>query len=126
MVRTSKINAWSPKLEQFFADAKSVSYLKQATGNLALAQAVARSGLHYAGFVDLDGKPVLADAQTHGDLWGYDALSKRPVPMSGAVLPLSPLFALTVPRTDYLANAGVDPDAPSFANGLLPLFRAKN
>ncbi len=122
----SKINAWSPKLEQFFTEAKSVSYVKQATGNLALAQAVARSGLHYAGFVDLDGKPALAESQTRGDLWGYDAVSKRPVPMSIAVMPLSPLFTLTIPRTDYLANAGIDPNAPSFASGLLPLFRAKN
>jgi len=122
----TKISAWSPKLEQFFNNAKSVSYMKQAAGNLALAQAVAKSGLRYAGFVGLDGKPVLADSQTHGELWGYDAESKRPVPMSGAVMPLSPLFALTVPRADYLANAGIDPKAPSFAGGLLPLFRAKN
>jgi hypothetical protein len=41
-------------------------------------------------------------------------------------MPLSPLFALTVPRADYLANAGIDPNAPSFAGGLLPLFRIKN
>src|SRR5262249_14349070 len=76
----SKINAWTPKLEQFFANAKSVSYAKQAAGNLALAQAVARTGLHYAGFVDLDEKPVLENSQPHGDIWGYDAISKRPVP----------------------------------------------
>jgi len=122
----SKINAWTPKLEQFFANAKSVSYAKQAAGNLALAQAVARSGLHYVGFINLDAQPVLADSQTPKDLWGYDAVSKRPVPASGSVMPLSPLFALTVPRADYLANAGIDPKAPSFAGGLLPLFRAKN
>jgi hypothetical protein len=122
----SKADAWNAKLEQFFSAAKSVSYAKQAAGNLALAQAAARDGLHYAGFVGLDGKPVLAGAQTPAEVWGYDAANQEPALMSGSAMPLSPLFTLPVPRADYFAKAGVDPNAPSFANELLPLFRGKN
>ncbi|HEX4265986.1 MAG TPA: hypothetical protein VH597_16750 [Verrucomicrobiae bacterium] len=121
----SKTNEWNAKLEQFFGAAKGLSYLKQAAGNLALAQAVAGDGLHYAGFVGLDGKPVLMGEQPSGDVWGYDAAGK-PVLVTGPAMPLSPLFALSIPREDYLAKVGVDAKALSFANGLLPLFHSKN
>lgn len=121
----TKTNEWSAKLEQFFAGVKTMSYEKQAAGNLALAQAVAADGLHYAGFVGLDGKPVLAGDPASGDVWGYNTAGK-PALVNGPVMPLSPVFALTIPREDYLAKTGVDVKAPSFANGLLPLFRPKN
>jgi hypothetical protein len=121
----SKTNEWNAKLEQFFASAKSLSYMKQAAGNLALAQAVAADGLHYAGFIGLDGKPVLAVDSMSGDVWGYDATGK-PALVSGPAMPLSPLFALSIPRDDFLAKVGVDAKSPSFANGLLPLFRPQN
>jgi hypothetical protein len=121
----SKTNAWNARLEQFFVGAKSLSYVKQAAGNLALAQAVAADGLHYAGFVGLDGKPVLADDPPSDDVWGYDAAGK-PALLSGPAMSLSPLFALSIPREDYLAKVGVDAKSPAFANGLLPLFRPKN
>jgi hypothetical protein len=121
----SKTTAWDAALEQFFAATKSLSCLKQAAGNLALAQAVARDGLRYAGFVGLDGKPVIIGGQTPEQLWGYDSVTKQPAPMSASAMPLSPLFALAVPRADYLARAGVDPQAASFVSGLLPLFRVK-
>ncbi len=121
-----KTNAWSARLEQFFAATKSSSYLKQASGNLALAQAIARDGLRYVGFADLDGKPALTAAQTPTEVWGYDATTKKPALIRDSAMPLSPLFALPLSRAEYLAKAAVDPAAPSFANALLPLFRAKN
>jgi hypothetical protein len=123
----SKTNDWDAKLEKFFAATKGLSYLKQAAGNLALAQAVAADGLHYAGFVGLDGKPVLAGDPPSDDLWAYDTTGKKLVLVSGPAMALSPVFVLANPREDYLAKTGVDPKSPSFANGgLLPLFRPKN
>ncbi|HWD94079.1 MAG TPA: hypothetical protein VG938_17235 [Verrucomicrobiae bacterium] len=121
----SKTNEWNAKLQEFFASAKSSSYLKQAAGNLALAQAVAADGLHYAGFAGLDGKPVLVGDPPPTNVWGYNASGKLAL-VFGPAMPLSPLFALPLPREDYLAKTGVDPKAPSFASGLLPLFRPKN
>jgi hypothetical protein len=122
----AKIAAWSDKLDRFFAAPKTISFVKEASGNLALAQAVVRDGLHYVGFAGLDGKPVITAAQRPADVWGYDAATGKPVLVSTSAMPLSPLFALTSPRADYLARAGVDPNSPSFGNSLLPLFRPKN
>jgi hypothetical protein len=121
----AKTNEWNAKLEQFFASTRGLSYVKQAAGNLALAQAVAADGLHYAGFVGLDGKPVFVGDTPPENAWGYDAAGK-PVLVSGSAMPLSPLFAPAAPREDYLAGAGVDAKSPTFASGLLPLFRSKN
>jgi hypothetical protein len=119
----SKVGAWAAKLDQFFTASKSVSYAKQAAANLALAQAAAKDGLHYVGFIGLDGKPVLnGDAPT--EVWGYDPSSKKPVRYVSSAMPLSPLFALPISTSDYLTKAGVSLDAPSFANALPPLFRA--
>jgi hypothetical protein len=122
----SKVNAWSARLGQFFAAAKSVSYAKQAADNLALAKAAARGGLHYIGFAGLDGKPVITDPQVHDEMYGYDAKTRKPALIADSAMPLSPLFALPTSRADFLAQAGVDANAPSFANASLPLFRAKN
>jgi hypothetical protein len=122
----AKTNTWNAPLGQFFSTAKSTSYLKQATGNLLLAQAAARDGLRYVGYVDLDGKPVFTASQMPDEVWAYDAAAKEPALVRDAALPLSPLFALPLSRAEYLAKASVDPNAPSFANGLLPLFRATN
>jgi hypothetical protein len=121
-----KTNAWNARLQQFFAGRKSVSYLKQAAGNLTLAQAAARDGLRYAGFVGLAGNPVVTAGGASGQLFGYAGAGREPAQVSGSGMPLSPLFTLTVPRANYLADAGVDPNAPTFATGLLPLFRGKN
>jgi Sec-independent protein translocase protein TatA len=122
----SKTNSWSGPLEQLFSTAKSSSYLKQATGNLLLAQAAARDGLRYVGYVNVDGKPVITAGQISGEIWSYDAAGNKPTLVRDAALPLSPLFALPLSRAEYLAKASVDPNAPSFANALLPLFRANN
>lgn len=122
----AKANAWNDRLAQFFATVKSLSYTKEAAGNLALAQAVARDGLHYAGFVGLDGKPVVTAGNASAETWGYDAVTRQPTLISESGLPLSPLFGLFVPRAEYLAKAGVEPASSSFANALLPLFRGKN
>jgi hypothetical protein len=118
----AKVAAWAAKLDQFFTSEKSVSYAKQAAANLALAQAAAKDGLHYIGFVGLDGKPILT-GDAPAEIWGYDPASKQPVRYVSSAMPLSPLFALPVSTTDYLTKAGVSLDAPSFANALPPLFR---
>lgn len=119
----AKASAWNDRLAQFFAAARSVSYTKEAAGNLALAQAVARDGLHYVGFVGLDGKPVITAGQVSSETWGYDPATKQPALVSDSGLALSPLFGLAMPRAEYLARAGVEPGSRSFANALLPLFR---
>jgi hypothetical protein len=69
---------------------------------------------------------VITAVQAPAEIFGYHAARKKPVVFSGAAMPLSPLFAPVNPRGDYLAKAAVDPAAPSFASGLLPLFRSKN
>lgn len=120
----SKAKSWSEKLDQFFAAEKSVSYAKQAAGNLALAQSAAKGGFRYVGFVGLDGKPVVTENPPPAELWGYDATRRQPILVSSSALPLSPLFALPVTRAEYLTKAGVSADAPSFANSLPPLFGA--
>jgi hypothetical protein len=121
-----KVNAWSDKLEQVFASAKTSSYLKQATGNLLLAQSAARDGLQFVGFADMDGKPVFTSAQSPKEVYGYDPVTKKPTLLTGSALPLSPLFALPLSRAEYLAKAGVDPRSSTFNNALIPLFWAKN
>jgi hypothetical protein len=122
----AKTNAWNARLDEFFATTKSLSYMKQATGNLMLAQAAARDGLQYVGFADLDGKPVLSAGRTPTEVWGIDAASQKPMLVRDSAMPLSPLFALPLPRAEYLAKAGVVAESPAFGNALLPLFRAKN
>jgi hypothetical protein len=124
----AKINAWGDKLEQVFTAKKNSSYQKEATANLLLAKAAARDGLQFVGFVGLDGKPVFTTTQPPAETWGYDTVTKKPVLMGDAALPLSPLFALPLSRANYLARAGVDPASPivADANALLPLFRANH
>jgi hypothetical protein len=122
----AKADAWSTKLDQVFAAEKNISYQKEATGNLLLAQAAARDGLQFVGFADLDGKPVFTTAQTPSEIWGYDGATKKPALVHDAAMPLSPLFALPLARADYLARAGLDPASPTVAHALLPLFRANN
>jgi hypothetical protein len=119
----SKVANWAEKLDQFFTSEKLVSYAKQAAANLALAQTAAKDGLHYVGFIGLDGKPVLTEDSPHAEMWGYDPISKQPVLYVGSAMPLSPLFALPVSRAVYLTKAGVSVSVPSFANALPPLFR---
>jgi hypothetical protein len=120
---SSKAKVWSEKLDQFFATEKSLSYAKQAAANLALSQAAAKDGLHYVGFLGLDGKPCLVETPPPVEVWGYDVGSKQPSLISTSIMPLSPLFALPAPRADYLAKADVNSNAASSANALPPLFR---
>jgi hypothetical protein len=122
----AKINAWGDRLEKVFAAEKTPSYEKEASANLMLAQTVARDGLQFVGFADLDGKPVFTAAQTPAEIWGYDAATRRPALVRDSAMPLSPLFALPLARADYLARAGVDPASATVADGLLPLFRANH
>lgn len=120
----SKAKGWGEKLDQLFAAEKSLSYAKQAAGNLALARAAAKDGLRYVGFVGLNGKPVITETPPPAEVWGYDTVRKQPTLISGSAMPLSPVFALPVSRSEYLTKTGVSADAPTFANALPPLFRA--
>lgn len=120
----SKANNWSEKLNQLFTAAKSLSYTKQAAGNLALAQSTAKDGLRYVGFVGLDGKPIVTENPPPAEVWGYDGARTQPILISSSGMPLSPLFALPASRTEYLTKAGVSANAPTFGNSLPPLFRA--
>jgi hypothetical protein len=120
-------------LEHYFASIKSISYAKQAAGFLALSRAVSEGRFQYVGFVGLDGKPNFVDCSVSGEVFGYSAARKQPVllaskiapgqPFKEQAIPLSPLFALTSPRKEYLTQAGVNPSDASFLNALPPLFR---
>jgi hypothetical protein len=128
---SAKVNAYSQKLEQFFASTKLVSYAKQADGLLTFARSVSKSGLHYVGFVGLDGKPNFIDNSIFEEVFGYSSARKRPVllaakieagqPLKEQAMPLSPLFALDSPCKEYLTKAGVNPSDASF-RGALPLL----
>jgi hypothetical protein len=129
----ARADSCGKKLEQFFDSEKSVSYAKQAAGLFALARAVAQSGLRYAGFVGLDGKPNFVGSSAPEEIWGYNSSHSQPVLLAmkaGAIsfqepaLPLSPLFTLERPRKEFLANVGVNPEDPCFKDVLPPLFRA--
>jgi hypothetical protein len=129
----AKVNACAVKLEQFFASVKSILYAKQADGLLALARSVSKSGLHYVGFVGLDGKPNLLDNSISGEVFGYNAARKQPVLLAAKIeagqllkeqaMPLSPLFALDSPCKEYLTKVGVNPSDVSFRGSLPPLFQ---
>jgi hypothetical protein len=128
-----KANSCGEKLEQFFDSVKSISYAKQANGLLTLARDASKSGLQYAGFVGLDGKPKLVDNSVSGEVFGYSAARKQPVllavkidagqPLKEPALPLSPLFTLDSPCKEYLTQAGVNPSDASFRDALPPLFQ---
>ena len=128
----ARVNSHGKKLEQFFDSKKSVSYAKQAAGLFALARAVAQSGLRYAGFVGLDGKPNFVGSSAPEEVWGYHSSHSQPVLLAmkaGAssfqepAMPLSPLFALERPSREFLANVGVNPEDPCFRDVLPPLFQ---
>jgi hypothetical protein len=130
---SAKVNTYSQKLEQFFASAKSVSYAKQADGLLTLTRTASKSGLHYVGFVGLDGKPNFVANSISGEVFGYSAARKQPVllaakieagqPLKEQAMPLSPLFALDSTSKEYLTKAGVNPSDASFLGALPPLFQ---
>ena len=120
----SKENKWSPDLDRLSTAQKLVSYEKQAVGNRLLRQLIAKDGLRYAGFMGLDGRPIVAINPPPSELWGYDAASKKPMLISSATMPFSPLFAFPLSRAAYLAKAGVSVGDPSFVGTLLPLFSA--
>jgi hypothetical protein len=127
---SAKVNACSVKLEQFFDSTRDISYVKQAGGLLVAARTVSKEGLQYVGFIGLDGKPNYINGAAAGEVWGYSLTRKQPVLLAnpnGGVLnepavPLSPLFALTKPRKEYLTAAGVDTNDASFQGVLPPLF----
>ncbi len=148
----SKVSAYGKPLEQFFAGARAVIYQKQANGLLALAQAVSKNGLRYAGYWGMDGQPHLIGATVPQEFWAYSVALKEPILLTtlelehgvyadsastlqatvkrsrplrdrAPVMPLSPLFTTALSRKEYMANAGVNPDDPSFKNALPPFFQ---
>jgi hypothetical protein len=128
----ARVNSHGKKLEQFFDSKKSVSYAKQAAGLFALAHAAAQSGLRYAGFVGLDGKPNFVGSSGPEEIWGYNSSHSQPVLLAmkaGAssfqepAMPLSPIFTLGRPSREFLADVGVNPEDPCFRDVLPPLFR---
>ena len=130
----AKANAFSKKLDQFFAIAKPISYAKQAAGLFTLARVVSKSGLHYVGFVGLDGKPNFTDDSISGEVFGYSATHKVPVFLAASIaaghqlkepaIPLSPLFALTVSCQEILTKADVNPNDVNFQDALPLLFQS--
>jgi hypothetical protein len=126
----AKSNSFGEKLEQFFATARPVSYVKQARGILSLDRIVAKDGLQYVGFMGLNGKLNLVVGVTHKELWGYGIAGKEPVLVTAVVksggdkiMPFSPLFTTVGSREGYMASAGVNSSAPSFRGVLPPLFQ---
>jgi hypothetical protein len=120
----SKAQAWNDKLAQFFAARKAVSYIKEAGSNRLLAQTAAKDGLRYVGFIDLDGKAVIVESPPPPEIWGYEKSTKQPDLLSNSTMPLSPLFALPVTRSNYLSKAGINMGALASASVLPRLFRS--
>lgn len=129
----SKSAAFSAKLDQVFASARTISYSRQAAGLLLLNQSILKDGLKYVGFVGPDGRPNFVDQSAAGEVFGFGAASKKPVILAAKAdsaqalmepgMPLSPLFALENPRAEYLTRAGVNPADDTFRHSLPPLFQ---
>jgi hypothetical protein len=129
----AKASSYGANVEQFFSSTKSVSYVKQAVGLLTLAQAVSKNGLAYVGFIDLNGKPNFIQNPPAVELWGYSAALQQPVLLEfnigtdtmlrEAAMPLSPIFVLASPRSEYFSQAGVSAADPCFRIALPPLFQ---
>jgi len=129
----AKASTYGAKMEQFFGSTKSVSYVKQAVGLLTLAQAVSKNGLAYVGFIDLNGKPNFIQNPPAVELWGYSAALQQPVLLEfnigtntmlrEAAMPLSPMFVLASPRSEYFSQAGLNAADPCFRSVLPPLFQ---
>ena len=100
-----------------------------------MSRDAAKGGLHYVGFVGLDGRAVITDSSASGELWGYRVTGGSPVllgHMRGSdvslvapVLELAPLYALASTRDELLAEAKVNPQDPLYAGFLPPLFDAR-
>jgi hypothetical protein len=128
----AKTNALGGTLEQFLVSANRISYMKQAEGLWKLEKALSESGLRFAGFADLEGKPSIVPGTPPGELWGYTASTSGPVLLTGKIdpsapgkqpaLPLSPLWVSVKSAGQLLEQAGVTSNDPSFRGVLPPLF----
>ncbi|HTB84970.1 MAG TPA: hypothetical protein VK742_15045 [Candidatus Sulfotelmatobacter sp.] len=118
-----KVSKWGPMLEKIFAEDKTTAYAGQAKICLGLDEAVSKDGLRYAGFVGLDGKPVMAQ-DTPGEMWCYGSGAKEIILFAGNAMPLSPLFALPSSRADYLSRFAVDTNNASLKEALPPMFKS--
>jgi hypothetical protein len=118
----SKAENWSSGLQQILETNRSTLYREQAQRNLVLVRAVAKDGLRFIGYADINGKPVITTDKNPSEIWGYSAAGPTPTLIKDRAMPLSPLFGLNKPRSEYLTEAGVS-SVLGGGNTLPPLFR---
>jgi len=118
-----KADNWSAGLRQILETNKSTLYREQALRNLMLARAVAKDGLRFIGYADINGNPVIATDMKIEEIWGYSATGPTPTLIKDRAMPFSPLFGLNKPRSEYLSEVGVSSVSGAFGNTLPPLFR---
>ena len=119
----AKADNWSLGLQQILETNRSTLYRVQAQRNLVLVRAVAKDGLRFIGYADVNGKPVTTTDKNPSEIWGYSAADLTPTLIKDRAMPLSPLFGLNKPRSEYLSEAGVSSALGALVNTLPPLFR---
>ncbi|HUD83478.1 MAG TPA: hypothetical protein VMQ67_08235, partial [Candidatus Saccharimonadales bacterium] len=135
MVR-SQAAKYEKELKMFFADARTVSLEKEAQFLRQLARQTCEQGFLFAGFVGLDGTPVLRQITIPGaEYWGWDARSASVgllfrrasnganLAKLGEPMPGTPLLVFPGDRGKILLDAQRAPDAmaavlPPFFTGL--------
>jgi hypothetical protein len=135
----AKVAPIEKPLRAFYERTEGIAYKKQALAISSLVQAASSTGLQFAGFVQADGKPSIANpGLKQSDLWGLTTKlkperiyqSKKDGPGYEPVMepsPLSPLFTLKGHLAD-LSKEGLSPhklaiDDPSIGPFLPPLFK---
>jgi hypothetical protein len=122
-------SALAEPLEQHFAAARRVNYVKQATLLHRLIRRALDAGMAFAGYVDAEGKLVTPPGGPRGELWGWAARTRSPALLFrdagasrravGGVEPLlfTPVFAFGANRLELLAEAaqGASLTAPELA-----------
>jgi hypothetical protein len=135
MVR-SQAAKYEKELKMFFADARTVSLEKEAQFLRQLARQTCEQGFLFAGFVGLDGTPVLRQITIPGaEYWGWDARSTSAgllfrrasnganLEKLGEPMPGTPLLVFPGDRGKILLDAQRAPGAmaavlPPFFTGL--------
>lgn len=112
---TVPVAKYHDSLQQYFARARQVPLEKQAQLLEQLAQQTCLAGFEYAGFIDIDGLPVLRRVNSAAtEYWGWSSRSEtatlllRKSPGAAAVtaltapLPFTPLFIFNGDRRQLL------------------------
>ncbi|HWX21835.1 MAG TPA: hypothetical protein VN578_18185 [Candidatus Binatia bacterium] len=127
-------------LEKYFEQSRAMSFEKQAQFYYRLTRRACEAGFTFAGYVDAQGNPVLAQANAvRGEYWGWSSRSRGPVLLlrraEGAQacqkledpLPLTPLFVFRGDRREFLEQTaratlyslrGADSELPPLFLGL--------